>query len=113
MAEKSKGRLDWTREEVEAAVTDYFSMLSAELTGLPYSKTAHRRRLRNALQSRSDGSLEFKHQTPRRPDPPRIPVPVRLPSGFTTRTSAMSCRRLGTRSHEPGGVGSGNRGRSA
>lgn len=53
---------DWSEEEVELIVADYFSMLSAELAGLPYSKTQHRRQLRRLLPLRSDGSVEFKHQ---------------------------------------------------
>jgi hypothetical protein len=53
---------DWSRAEVEATVTDYFSMLEKELRGLAYSKTEHRRALRSLLQDRSDGSIERKHQ---------------------------------------------------
>ena len=34
---------DWTRLEVEAVVEDYLAMLSAELSGTPYNKSAHRR----------------------------------------------------------------------
>ncbi len=53
---------DWAREEVEATVADYFSMLKDELKGLPYDKTAHRRALMPQLKQRSEGSVEFKHQ---------------------------------------------------
>ena len=53
---------DWSREEVEATVADYFAMLDAELAGIPYDKTAHRRQLLPKLESRSEGSIEFKHQ---------------------------------------------------
>jgi len=53
---------DWSEFEVEAVVTDYFSMLLQELRGKEYSKTAHRRRLATLLDGRSDGSVEFKHQ---------------------------------------------------
>ena len=56
------GRSEWSREEVEAIVTDYLSMLSFELAGVPYSKTEHRRQLSRLLNGRSDGSIEFKHQ---------------------------------------------------
>lgn len=52
---------DWSREEVEATVADYLDMLSAELTGVQYSKTAHRRRLVRILDGRSEQSVEFKH----------------------------------------------------
>jgi hypothetical protein len=55
-------RPDWSREEVELIVTDYFSMLAAELSGESFSKTEHRRNLRRLLQARSEGSIEFKHQ---------------------------------------------------
>jgi len=53
---------DWSEFEVEAVVTDYFSMLLQELRRKEYSKTAHRRRLATLLDGRSDGSVEFKHQ---------------------------------------------------
>jgi hypothetical protein len=52
---------DWSREEVEAVVSDYLGMLGAELSGVPYSKTHHRSRLFDRLQHRSKGSIEFKH----------------------------------------------------
>lgn len=51
----------WSREEVEATVANYFQMLASELSGKPYSKTQHRRALAQQLNSRSDGSIEFKH----------------------------------------------------
>jgi hypothetical protein len=54
-------RVDWSREEVEAIVADYVQMLSFELSGQAYSKTDHRRQLRQKLRHRSDTSLEFKH----------------------------------------------------
>lgn len=52
---------DWTRDEVEATVADYFAMLEAELSGEAYSKAEHNRRLQ-AVIGRSKGSIEFKHQ---------------------------------------------------
>jgi len=52
---------DWSREEVEATVADYFEMLAAELSGVPYSKARHRRRLVDRLNGRSEASIEFKH----------------------------------------------------
>jgi len=51
----------WSREEVEATVSDYFAMLEAELRGRSYSKTEHRRRLLPNLHGRSVQSVEFKH----------------------------------------------------
>lgn len=52
----------WTREEVEATVADYLHMLTQELAGQEYNKTAHRRTLIAKLQSRSEGAIERKHQ---------------------------------------------------
>lgn len=52
---------DWTLEEVELIVADYFAMLAAELTGQSYSKAEHNRRLQQST-GRSKGSIEFKHQ---------------------------------------------------
>ena len=52
---------DWTRDEVEATVGDYFAMLRDELTGLPINKAEHSERLRRVLRGRSKGSVEFKH----------------------------------------------------
>lgn len=52
---------DWSRLEVEAIVADYFSMLAAELAGVPYGKAAHRRALGRVLSNRSEQSIEFKH----------------------------------------------------
>jgi hypothetical protein len=52
---------DWSREEVEAAVADYFSMLRDELAGITVNKAEHNRRLRKLLRDRSEGSVEFKH----------------------------------------------------
>jgi hypothetical protein len=51
---------DWSRDEVELIVADYFSMLRAELSGEPVNKTAHNRRLQQEI-ARSKGSIEFKH----------------------------------------------------
>ena len=52
----------WSRTEVEATVADYFDMFVLELRGEAYNKTEHRRRLRERLDQRSDGSVEFKHR---------------------------------------------------
>lgn len=53
---------DWTKAEVEATVDDYLSMLTSELAGVPYNKTAHRQALLAKLQNRSETAIEFKHQ---------------------------------------------------
>lgn len=52
----------WSREEIELIVADYRAMLTAELAGEPYSKAQHRRELQKVLHSRSEGSIEYKHQ---------------------------------------------------
>ena len=52
---------DWSREEVEATVGDYFAMLHDELAGLPINKAEHNERLRRLLRNRSKASVEFKH----------------------------------------------------
>lgn len=53
---------DWSAQEVKLIVADYFAMLQDELKGLPVNKKEHRLRLLPLLDSRSDGSVEFKHQ---------------------------------------------------
>ncbi|WP_413458484.1 DUF3883 domain-containing protein [Herbaspirillum huttiense] len=53
---------DWTAEEVEATVRDYFNMLRAEAFGLPYNKAEHNEHLRRQLTTRSKSSIELKHQ---------------------------------------------------
>jgi hypothetical protein len=52
---------DWTSDEIAAIVRDYFEMLTAEMAGKPYNKSAHRRRLQARLRGRSEQSIEFKH----------------------------------------------------
>jgi hypothetical protein len=53
---------NWSREEVEAAVTDYFDMLAKELRREPFNKAEHNRALQRMLDNRSRGSVERKHQ---------------------------------------------------
>lgn len=53
---------DWSREEVEAIVGDYFTMFALDLARMPYSKAEHRRALVQKLHARSEQSIEFKHQ---------------------------------------------------
>jgi hypothetical protein len=52
---------DWSRDEVEAIVADYLSMLTLELTGQTYNKASHRRALLGRLNQRSEPAVEFKH----------------------------------------------------
>ena len=53
---------DWSRLEVEAAVTDYLDMLALELRDEPFNKAEHNRNLGRILNGRTRGSIERKHQ---------------------------------------------------
>jgi hypothetical protein len=53
---------DWSLEEVEATVSDYFDMLAKELRGEAYNKAEHNRNLQKLLNSRSKAAVELKHQ---------------------------------------------------
>jgi hypothetical protein len=53
---------DWSRLEVEAAVSDYLEMLAIELRGELFNKAEHNRNLARVLNSRTRGSIERKHQ---------------------------------------------------
>lgn len=55
-------RDDWSIEEVTLIVSEYFNMLVKELSGMEYVKAAHRRKVSELLNNRSEGSIEFKHQ---------------------------------------------------
>ncbi|UWQ61940.1 DUF3883 domain-containing protein [Leisingera caerulea] len=52
----------WTDEENDLIVADYFAMLAEDMAGRPYNKARHRRSLMPLLRSRTEGSIEFKHQ---------------------------------------------------
>ena len=52
---------DWTDEENDLIVADYFRMLAADLAGDPYNKAEANRNLRQHID-RSRGSVELKHQ---------------------------------------------------
>lgn len=52
----------WSREEVEATVSDYFDMLASELRQEAFNKSEHRRQLLPLLDARSVGAVEWKHQ---------------------------------------------------
>jgi hypothetical protein len=58
--ELSEGR-NWTNQELDLIVSDYFLMLSDEAAGIPFNKAQHNRLLRSKID-RSEGSIEFKHQ---------------------------------------------------
>jgi 5-methylcytosine-specific restriction enzyme A len=53
---------DWTHDEVERTVSDYFGMLKMELNGDQYNKSKHRRELVRHLNNRTEGAVELKHQ---------------------------------------------------
>ncbi len=52
----------WSREEVEATVSDYFEMLAMELRGESFNKAEHNRNLQIFLKSRTRAAIELKHQ---------------------------------------------------
>lgn len=52
---------DWTDEQNDAIVADYFAMLAADIVGRAYSKAEHNRCLQ-AMIGRPRGSIEYKHQ---------------------------------------------------
>ncbi|MFD1193803.1 DUF3883 domain-containing protein [Seohaeicola saemankumensis] len=53
---------EWTDQENDLIVADYFEMLLEEVSGRAYNKAAHRRALLPKLENKSNGSVEFKHQ---------------------------------------------------
>lgn len=52
---------DWTDEENDTIVADYFSMLSADVASKPYNKSEHNRAI-CARIDRTRSSVEYKHQ---------------------------------------------------
>jgi hypothetical protein len=61
MADEPKTGMDWQNDELDLIVTDYFAMLTEELSGRPYVKSRHRAALM-AQTGRTNGSVEFKFQ---------------------------------------------------
>ncbi|MHC5351902.1 protein NO VEIN domain-containing protein [Metapseudomonas furukawaii] len=53
---------DWSEDEVQSTVADYFEMLRLEADGLAYNKSEHNEMLRKQLNGRSKASVELKHQ---------------------------------------------------
>lgn len=62
MAQPGEAGGDWTDQENDLIVSDYFQMLKLDLAGQFYSKAEHRRSLAKHLPARAEGSIEFKHQ---------------------------------------------------
>ena len=58
---ESRGKV-WTDEEVGLLLADYFGMLQLDLQGKEYNKAERNRLLREKLDERTKGSVEFKHQ---------------------------------------------------
>lgn len=54
--------MEWSRQEVEVTVADYFHMLMLELSGQSYNKSAHRKLLLQRLDGRTGAAIERKHQ---------------------------------------------------
>ena len=52
---------DWTDEQNDAIVADYFAMLADDIVGRAYIKAEHNRLLQ-AVIGRPRGSIEYKHQ---------------------------------------------------
>jgi hypothetical protein len=61
MSEEVGERRDWTGEELDLIIADYFLMLNDEAAGVPFNKAQHNRLLQSKID-RSKGSIEFKHQ---------------------------------------------------
>jgi hypothetical protein len=61
MSEEASERRNWTGEELDLIVADYFSMLNDETVGIPFNKAGHNRLLRSKID-RSEASIEFKHR---------------------------------------------------
>jgi hypothetical protein len=61
MADEAKLGTPWQPAELDEIVADYFAMLTAELSGTPYSKSAHSKALMARI-GRTHRSVEFKHQ---------------------------------------------------
>lgn len=52
---------DWTDEQNDAVVADYFAMLADDIAGRPYNKAGHNRRLQPVI-GRPRGSIEYKQR---------------------------------------------------
>jgi Domain of unknown function (DUF3883) len=52
---------NWTDEQNDAIVADYFAMLADDIVGHPYNKAKHNRGLQRVID-RSEKSIEYKHR---------------------------------------------------
>lgn len=55
-------RRNWSRQEVQLVVADYFAMLHEEIEGRPYNKKARNEAVRRRLDQRTHPAVELKHQ---------------------------------------------------
>ena len=60
VADEDKIGIDWSEEELDLIVADYFAMLEAEQTGQPYVKSHHSAAMMRLI-GRTHRSVEFKH----------------------------------------------------
>lgn len=60
LADEAKIGTDWTRDELDLIVADYFAMLEAEQGGRSYVKAHHNAQLMQQI-GRTHRSVEFKH----------------------------------------------------
>lgn len=60
VASPTEPRIDWTAEENDLIVSDYFAMLVSELSGQAYVKAHHAKALDQKI-GRGHKSIEFKH----------------------------------------------------
>jgi hypothetical protein len=60
VADEAKIGTDWTEDELDLIVADYFAMLAAEQAGQAYVKSHHSARLMDQI-GRTHRSVEFKH----------------------------------------------------
>jgi|SRR5680860_253488 len=61
MSSQDPSGTDWTAQEIDLIIADYFGMLEMEMIRQHYVK-AHRNAALQAITGRSRGSIEFKHQ---------------------------------------------------
>lgn len=61
MSDSARTGEDWSDQEIDLIVADYFAMLDMQLNGEPYVKARHNALLQEQT-GRSKGSIEFKYQ---------------------------------------------------
>jgi hypothetical protein len=61
MPDNASERRNWTDEELDLIVSEYFLMCNDEAVGIPFNKAQHNRLLQTKID-RSESSIEFKHR---------------------------------------------------